>query len=108
MKATELRIGNWVYNTGDTQTFVDADIIHDIDLADKGSGNFRYTPIPLTEEWLVKFGFIETSYGWESAISTIEIVGKKFIQSRNGVVIKYVHSLQNLYFALNGEELTWN
>lgn len=70
-------------------------------------------PIPLTEEWLLKFGFelskthctlwmgngfpfiIEkiTDYWW---VCDMNITSKVY----------YVHHLQNLYFALTGEELT--
>lgn len=69
-------------------------------------------PIPLTEEWLFKFGYkkVNTLY------DTTEVFEKKLsytIYFRSGVLsfsfstqeIKYVHQLQNLYFALTNEEL---
>ena len=72
-------------------------------------------PILLTPEILVKCGFekgretcylrIESDYGCE--INMFE--GKTFLQDVDGgnigVEIKYLHQLQNLYFALTGEEL---
>ena len=74
-------------------------------------------PIPLTEEWLVKFSFERTSYGREfkgfhleassrvlatdllSGFSWEQVVDEKYLR------ILYVHQLQNLYFALTNEEL---
>ena len=63
-------------------------------------------PIPLTEEWLIKFGFIKVwnnyrlkplGYLIDNRLIT---VGSNYLRH-----IKYVHQLQNLYFALTGEEL---
>lgn len=72
----------------------------------------RIKPVVITEEWLLKFGFIETSaqehrfelkpfvvYLWLTGV-VIEI-GKEFYETDN----KYVHQLQNLVFALTGKEL---
>lgn len=69
--------------------------------------------IPLTEEWLLKFGFsdgyTEFKKGWFVICSEDGIF---YFQFENysvefpDVKIKYVHQLQNLYFALTGEELT--
>lgn len=77
-----------------------------------------FEPISLTEEWLLKFGFdkvlprndkmyyrlndyfvIEDSRVFLLGDDAFEIL--KLRQE-----IKYVHQLQNLYFALTGEELT--
>jgi len=84
------------------------------------SGN-ESAPIPLTEEWLLKFGFInqddEIDYS-EFELNGLVINGNgsdaqepfHFMHERNGLVtaveINYVHQLQNLYFALTGCELT--
>jgi len=62
-------------------------------------------PIELTEEWLVKFGLIESKEGTkriqlETDLGDLII----YIDGRNKN-IKYVHQFQNLYFALTGEEL---
>jgi len=72
----------------------------------------NYEPIPLTEEWEVKFGFEQTSeYSIELNISgyCLEVQfkwGNKTFY--NGAEIKpllYVHQLQNLYFSLTQTEL---
>jgi hypothetical protein len=67
-------------------------------------------PIPLTEEWFLKFGLIKTKEGI-ILMGCYQIVAHEEswrIILKNGVLsnIKYVHQLQNLYFALTGEELT--
>ena len=64
-------------------------------------------PIPLTEEWLVKFGIIEAN---ESHVKRIKIetdFGELMFYIDNRLPqLKYVHQLQNLYFALTNTELT--
>tara|TARA_R110000796_G_scaffold104011_2_gene213520 strand:- start:2008 stop:2259 length:252 start_codon:yes stop_codon:yes gene_type:complete len=76
------------------------------------NGQERYSPIPLTEQWLIDFGVL---FGFNHLGSWYEIemgldgyhlrlctgIGmSKYIGS-----INYVHQLQNLYFALTGIEL---
>ena len=124
MKATELRIGNLVYaDTGmlclDTHTVLAQDIV-DI----QSHESVIAKPIPLTEEWLLKFGFVKLPTGefkithpndmfdyildelggeWHTAIDQDQ-EGLEWYAFSWG--IKYVHQLQNLYFALTGNELT--
>lgn len=132
MKENELRIGNWINVGGELNQFTIADFC---DIFDNGNKWFKdlFKPIPLTEEWLLKFGFeeIETLHThWKSDkgfflngyVIFMEknlgaIIGEKSndyfynhsYQYRNGIgiikEIKYLHELQNLYFALTGEEL---
>ena len=79
--------------------------------------NEFFQPIPLTEEWLLKFGFKldMLNFNWNAAIGENEIGDFKlslryservgwFFQSKC-TIIKYVHQLQNLYFAITSEEL---
>ena len=76
-------------------------------------------PIPLTEEWLLKFGFVNNKGVFRNAyymfLERWFISHKKkydvdfyslIIHEDFITHIKNVHSLQNLYFALTGEELT--
>lgn len=74
--------------------------------------------IPLTDEWLTKFGFISDEISWYYSLDydkekeTFKIFE---LQDESGyailgvnefsICIKYVHQLQNLYFALANEEL---
>ena len=69
----------------------------------------HYKPIQLTEEWLVKFGFIKrtpTGYYFDMGRMSINLPDFEYKNIRIDVKLKYVHQLQNLYFALTGEELT--
>jgi hypothetical protein len=64
--------------------------------------------IPLTEEWLVTFGFeyIEEYKWWEIDWCNFTIdLGGEYEFEFAFHPIKYVHQLQNLYFALTGKEL---
>ena len=77
-------------------------------------------PIPLTEEWLVKFGFEHSSNGWYQMDmgfnQYFDFLNISIEQMKTSVSyemdelllneIKHVHQLQNLYKALTGEELT--
>ena len=113
MKATELRIGNYVNYIFKTLS-IDAPeykIKNGADIQLHQSNNL-YKPIPLTEQWLKDFGFIknfvENDEGryddYEFNEFHIHGLGDDifiFLTRR----IKYVHRLQNLYFALTGEEL---
>jgi len=77
------------------------------------------TPIPLTEEWLIKFGFEKNIHGvmlklgncTNSVLFFNSNSGQlRLIESNCKILthdgLKYVHQLQNLYFALTNEELT--
>ena len=123
MKSTELRIGNLLRYTDYTKVkeqlrgtpfeltaddilFLSENSVHYVD------------PIQLTEEWLIKFGFKkvqEDKYGchyenkecWIYLTQSgfeIEIItaSGRFNLSRT---YKYVHQLQNLYFAITCKEL---
>ena len=69
-------------------------------------------PIELTEEWLIKFGFKKMNYKllnkivFYSETWDIEFSDNEFYMPDIGIVVKYVHQLQNLYFALTNEELS--
>ena len=107
MKANELRIGNIVYLVDKEKIWEILDG-HEIDECDE---NPLVQPIPLTEEWLLKFGFISNPYEdrYEKGSIHIECLktkGETYLWIENMPHIKYVHQLQNLYFALTGEELT--
>lgn len=117
MKANELRIGNWLSVDGN-QWHVDSIITNPFELYFVENPEYNHainaTPIPLTEEWLIKFEFIYSGMIGSEQITFTK--GKLMLLSRNSkewnlsgyddlVNIKYVHQLQNLYFSLTGEEL---
>lgn len=63
--------------------------------------------IPLTEEWLMKFGFKKTME-YDRNIFRLKkflVVGGNLFYFQH-VQILHVHHLQNLYFALTGIDLT--
>lgn len=74
-----------------------------------GVSNLEYkdvTPIPLTEEWLLKW-FGEDGvgcYAEENNMVELFLNNGDYLIPKNR--LQYVHQLQNLYFALTGEELT--
>lgn len=111
MKAQELRIGNWVEGEyGSTEPFqVDAN-----DISKVYYGGYELDPIPLTEEWLLTFGFEKPAHSWIcdkfhlSEWDDYPLNWCVALNKNNAILVdklKYVHQLQNLYFALTGEEL---
>ena len=104
MEAKELRIGNLIEYAGD---YVSVNTYH-ISTIEAGKEPFksRYKPIPLTEEWLVKFGFDKGTMCWFNDTNIgFEFNAKGVVKWNQPKHIKHVHQLQNLYFALTGEEL---
>ena len=71
-----------------------------------------FEPIPLTEEWLLKFGFKKDKVDETYYKDNFEIMLPNFFQYKISLIsdalVKHVHQLQNLYFALTGQELTIN
>ena len=118
MEANELRLNNWVNHCNKEVQIT----IHDLfDIAVFEDDVF--TPIPLTEEWLLKLGFDKE---YQKGYIGIDVCNSDFVlteplkmgewqtnytfQFETGSVpkfkeIKYVHQLQNLFFCLCGEEL---
>jgi hypothetical protein len=113
MESNELRIGNYVKDPYNKE----------IKLVSVEKDASMLRPIPLTEEWLLKFGFENwgtDEYGYMNYVLHNVIDG-----TSNFVIglsdddpipmidndlccwseFKYVHTLQNLYFALTGEDL---
>lgn len=131
MKASELRIGNYIQDRGDKIWAIDhwensykvaskTPIIYVDETFGEMPGHplteeIKYVkPIPLTEEWLLKFGFEED----RSEINTlkkgrfkleamIKIITSGELRSfyYKHISVKHVHQLQNLYFALTNYEL---
>lgn len=115
MKANELRIGNW-YKWDTIECELTLTDFHNMEF----ENDIVFQPIPLTEEWLLKFGFetytTEKSKVYKQGNFMVIYVlkgrfaGNKYLKAFNISFsefghIKHVHTLQNLYFALTGEEL---
>lgn len=107
IQANELRIGNLVNMTCDNASFNAR--IYVGDFMDINMGYKLVDPIPLTEEWLLKFGFIESETCFKKGFLMFRFYESGLFIPNIGSVemkeVKYVHQLQNLYFALTGSEL---
>jgi hypothetical protein len=120
LKCTDLRIGNLVYSketnqiqniTGltDENPFIDA-ITFDYTNYDE------IEAIPITEEMLFNFGYGKKHDIYYKNNSLLRFIGNEVFYCRGEIddaefqeyitSVKYVHQLQNLYFALTGRELT--
>jgi len=111
LQSKELRIGNLIYCDGALGKVTGLDSYGNI----QWQGYYPLTklePIPLTEEILLKVGFVKgivntliNAYCLFSFYLTIH-EDKLFYEWKGGnIEIKYLHQLQNLYFALTGKEL---
>ncbi len=133
MKARELRIGNIIeYAIGDTfndrepyfgkcifQVVMIMDDSIKIDIGYDATlrvlfDDPKLKSVKLTDEWLVKFGFKihgrrisrDWFYLWYDDEKIVFALAEMQEETGAYLVIKNVHQLQNLYFALTGEELT--
>lgn len=156
MKANELRIGNLINgiyyeyeNDGDSEeiehTFVCKVVTLDVaDMCEYPICVYsneeieqfsEFEPIPLTEEWLLKFGFkkypnlrdtfrqeyydafkldidehtiisFSIPIGYNHNIRCNYDKSYRSEEKKQSYRVKHIHQLQNLYFALTGEELT--
>jgi hypothetical protein len=127
LSVRSLSIGNILKRNGIVVT-IDARSIFDI-WNDKGIVKLGYEPIPITMEWIEKFGFVFKELGEEPTLEEISYrkavrgYGSKAFEIEfnryedaftldfiTGELInyKYVHALQNLYYMLIGSELSCN
>lgn len=110
IKATELRIGNYLHEekfvNGNSFKVVTEITQRDVVCMDRQvtsispiiNGFIKEKGVPLTKEWLLKFGFSELRPGnWFHSNPNFGWLGKK---------ISYVHELQNLYFTLTQTEIS--
>ena len=102
VKVREVRIGNYLEYNGTISQISNSDFI-DQEFAED-ENEFCDIPIPLTEEWLLKFGFKWNGFEWEIENLFIKADFSMTLGSFK-VKLESVHQLQNLYFALTGKEL---
>lgn len=128
IKATELRLLNYVLRDGhvaEVRAIIGEDNFALID-KERGIGTHRndghLEPIPLTEEWLERLGLvgghISHSYHTKVRVEKYTTATQGWLNNAWRVVLmdsiphhlgrqfKYVHEIQNLLFAVTGEELT--
>ena len=108
MRAEELRIGNWVYipTNNDKYLQIEQDDFSSNNISDYSLVEFA-KPIPLTEEWLLKFGFKkENNFTWGNLKMELKQKEDGFsIWLGADLYLEHVHQLQNLYHILMGEGL---
>lgn len=118
MEAKELRVGNYIYVSNPASGILEVrkqsvercNYHHITDLC-RNNKDWVYKPIPLTEKWLLKFGFEWKNHAMRLSNFYIrKQIGGFMLYISNethniAINIKYVHQLQNLYFALTGKEL---
>ena len=123
MKENELRIGNLV--SSNNITIMVTGISNSYIISKDGYSGTKIdniNPIKITDEFLLKFGFIEDEF-CQNKFYKKHIESKVQLRSYKDCVfldvndeeyeisfgkIKYIHQLQNLYFALTNEELKLN
>lgn len=124
IQANELRVGNYILKSlksGQGRKIESKTGCQDIVRIFENTGSFNYEPITLTENWLLRFGFEKkvNNFGqWfnkgvyllEYQFISDSYTLRKSINKDESILlndkVKYVHQLQNLYFALTGTELT--
>lgn len=119
MKASELRIGNYIKRPNGARYNGEIKQVSELTIVAIKSNDVELLPIPLTEEWLLKFGFEKFIYppmptAFQEIVS-YSLNGLEYSTANSSCFrwyggycienIKYVHQLQNLYFALTGKEL---
>ena len=128
IQAKELRIGNLVHIVDPFDGLIEAEIlagaIYDISEMERLGKPMHYAPIELTEKWLFRFGFEKVCenlkhnfYHFENENCWVYLLGAdnpffEFEINTSGGgrfnlhrSYKYVHQLQNLFYALTGQEL---
>lgn len=134
MEAKDLRIGNYVHGVVREEHMAITGIVFDEDYERYSLDTEYYndlltafTPIPLTEQWLEDFGFrtekrdgykffrvLEGESQWYNLSKCLPNLKSNkdwdfYVMNDEDVwvfrKIQYVHQLQNLFYALSGQEL---
>jgi hypothetical protein len=112
MRKSDLRVGNWVFDSEGFDYQIQGYELY-VNLVED------FKPIPLTEEWLVRFGFERNKYYQNFRIkagdyyNSIKYYEGEWCYNNDDsdagcyfvTTVQYVHELQNLYHAINKEEL---
>lgn len=133
MKAQELRLGNWILDITGNPVQVRGLTKNGVWIGPGPAPVSAFKPVPLTEEWLLKFGFEKIDEGffeprfqkeywnrWGTVKRSFEIGlhqipgdGESpsynlaiWLEGNTNVHLHTVHSLQNLFHSITGEELT--
>lgn len=128
LKTSELRLGNYIQVEGKICK-IDGIQPHWVWFDNISSSNMdNIEPIPLDSDWLLKLGLISSGNERQLLFELPKFIQEKcqadsgykksafFFNNRHDInsymdcqtrrAVKYVHEIQNLVFALTGEELT--
>ena len=116
MEAKELKLGNFVKLIHGEKPFnvvlsINEEYISVDEITFDYTERIEVEPIEITKDWLLKFGFkrsendswFDKDFISISKSNNVSIFLKEWFKL--DVKIKYVHELQNLYFALTKKEL---
>jgi hypothetical protein len=129
MKASEFRLGNYVIGQDGkfkvhVVTSISANSVHtqpadrnlnwtSIEPVSEIDNHTSARPLVLNEEWLLKFGFTSDDGHKSFHLSDTNLwvrqlsIGYSVSSQHDKLVeVQFVNQLQNLYYALTGEELT--
>ncbi len=107
MDAKELRVGNWIeeeYNNFRQWRLEDYSLYHGEDYPENEISD-KISPIPLTSEILEQCGFKKGSLGFWMKGGVEYNPNKHLLLGFGYCEVNHLHQLQNLFFALTGEEL---
>jgi hypothetical protein len=116
MEAKNLRIGNFVSDVNASGSFFAKVKKLDYSRCYYGQFHSAYSdlkPIPITEEWLIKFGFDLVIKEGNQGEFRVYQLNEITYNTNHGwwwmhqltVQPKYIHELQNLFFAITDTEL---
>ncbi|MGD1319535.1 hypothetical protein [Chryseobacterium sp. 2R14A] len=115
MESFDLRLGNLVLDIdgkiGKITSISDRSIV--VNDESIGFSNLSLKGIPIDNKWLIKFGYqpiegiFDEIHFFKKGNHKIWKPFDEFLDDYYRFKIKYVHQLQNLYFALNQEELIY-
>lgn len=126
IQANELRLGNWVHHQKDKWSSLNDSMLLPMAFDFAWEDRHWYfvgectlsldiiDPIPLTEEWLTRFGFQKINiWTYEKGRLVVDVDLSVWIDSNSRHVdpihlrkVKYVHQLQNMFYEIEEDELT--
>ena len=112
MRKSDLRIGNWVFDSEGFDYKIQGYELY-VNLVED------FKPIPITQEWLERLGFERNKYYQNFRIkagdyyNSIKYIDGEWCYNNDDsdagcyfvTTVQYIHELQNLYHAINKEEL---
>ncbi len=117
MNIRDLRVGNLILFAEDSTIFEVTEISeYGVNVKNEEEETYieidSFEGIGITEDWLIKFGFksVAGNYEFNNGTTNIVFYKNEIYESIEGQWkwyphIRHIHQLQNLYFALTGEEL---